>query len=87
MCVLADYCLILISTKKTPLYLNSTWCYDFMKTLLVLEIACVKQNPRLPTLFDLHHIEFLGHLFLHLYLKLETSPKPHLHLFKNSETW
>jgi hypothetical protein len=87
MCVLADYCLILISTKQTPLHLNSTWCYDFMQPLLVLEIACVKQNPSSPTLFDLHHIEFLDHLFLHLYLKLETSPKPHLHLFKNSETW
>jgi hypothetical protein len=44
MCVLNYFCLILFSTQQTPLFLTTTWCYDFMQKSLDLMLACVKQK-------------------------------------------
>jgi hypothetical protein len=52
MCVLVDFCLILISTQQTPLFLNSTWCYDFIEKSLALMLGFVKQNPSSAPLLD-----------------------------------
>jgi hypothetical protein len=79
----------LISAIHIPLQFNLVWYYDFMQQLLVLMLACVKQkkSPSLASLLDHTIIGFLDHLFLLHYLKIGTSPKPHLHLFNNSEAW
>jgi hypothetical protein len=45
------------------------------------------ENPSLTLFAWSHFIRFLFLLFLDHYLKIRTSPKPYLHLFKNSETW
>jgi hypothetical protein len=57
-------------------------CTDFEPSA---GLCAPKKNSSSTPLLDYSTHLFLSLLFLHLYSKIGTSPKPHFHLFKNSE--